>query len=138
MTRPHPALIALGASCVLALMGLWSAVQSMGELQRRLQWTGETPSDDAAAAWALYDFAHVIVFPGLATAAAASALGIVLAVVLVRMLRPGVQSSSATRTMSAAGSTENLTESTVPNTSPSISNSWGSPSTTSSTERPRE
>jgi hypothetical protein len=48
------------------------------------------------------------------------------------------EAQRATRTTSAAGSARNLAATTVPNSSPSISNSSDAPSISMSTERPRE
>jgi hypothetical protein len=142
MTRPHPAEIALAAVAVVSALALWS----MGEWVRTNQeygWSGEPTAEQ------LLRIAVSQLFWSLSPALAFAAPGSVLGLVFAWCFRPDRtdassartslgQSSSATRTMSAAGSTENLTESTLPNSSPSISNSWGSPSTTSSTERPRE
>lgn len=142
MRRPHPAEIALGAFAIVSALALWL----MGEWVRTHQgfgYNGE-PTDEQLSMMAVSQLTWLL-SPALAFAAAGSALGLVVAW-CIRPARTDApsrttradQSSSATRTMSAAGSTENLTESTLPNSSPSISNSWGSPSTTSSTERPRE
>ena len=138
MTRWHPALIALGVIAALALLGLWGAANHVQELYRGMQWSGETPPEEVTQAWALSDFLHWLAMPALSTATAACVIAIALVVVFGRMFAAPAQSTSATRTTSAAGSTENRTATTSPNSSPSISNSWGSPSTTSSTERPRE
>ncbi len=142
MERPHPAEIALGTVAIFSALALWS----MGEWLRTNQgfgWSGE-PNEEQMMLMAVSRLFWSL-SPTLGFAAAGSVLGLVFA----RSLRPARndarsirtrpdQSSSGTRTTSAAGSTENLTERTLPNSSPSISNSWGSPSTTSSTERPRE
>lgn len=142
MGRPHPAEIALGTFAIVSALALWS----MGEWLRANQgfgWSGE-PNEEQMIMMAVSRLFWSL-SPTLGFAAAGALLGLVFARCLrsapsdARSTRtPPDQSSSATRTMSAAGSTENLTESTLPNSSPSISNSWGSPSTTSSTERPRE
>jgi hypothetical protein len=132
MTRPHPALIALGVIGVAATIGLWWLAAVVLQAQRELQWSGDVPTPEVIRAWAFFNFANMIAIPALATAAAASALGIVL----VWCLSPGRQ--RATRTMSEAGSTRNRAETTVPNSSPSISSSSGAASISMSTTRPRE
>lgn len=142
MKRRHPAELGLGTLAVVAALALWL----MGEWVRTNQgfgWSGE-PTDEQMLMMAVSQLWWAL-SPAFAFAAAGSVLGLVFVWCfrlapseLRRRSTTADQSSSATRTMSAAGSTENLTESTLPNSSPSISNSWGSPSTTSSTERPRE
>ena len=132
MTRPHPATIALGVFGAAALAGLWWAVAAMQEAESRLQWSGESPPPDVVQAWALFNFGYSLALPSLGLAVAASAVGLVLVWCLPRLRQRG------TRTMSDAGSTRNRAATTVPNSSPSISNSSGSASISMSTERPRE
>ncbi|SFR68703.1 hypothetical protein SAMN05428970_0492 [Agromyces sp. CF514] len=71
--------------------------------------------------------------------AAASALALVFAWCFwPRAAKAAGQSSDGTRMMSAAGSTVNRADTTVPNSSPSISNSSAPSPISMSTERPRE
>lgn len=132
MSRPHPAVIALGAIALAATIGLWWLAVVALEAARGLQWSGDVPEPEVIRAWAFLNFAHIIAMPALATAAAASALGLVLVWCLARLRQAG------TRTMSDAGSTRNRAETSVPNSSPSISNSSAPASISMSTERPRE
>ena len=113
---PHPALIALGVIAVSAVVGLWWFAGAMLAAQREFQWSGDVPPPEVIAIWTFTSFAYVIAMPALATAAAASALGLVLVWIVRARQR-------STRTMSAAGSTENRAAVTTPNSSPSISNS---------------
>jgi hypothetical protein len=145
MMRPHPAMIALGAIALAAMVGLWAAANAVQELQRGMQWSGEEPPPEIVRIWALWELLSAVGFPALATAAAASVLAIILAVVLGRALgstaqpaQPVPTDQSATRTMSDAGSTRNLADTTAPNSSPSISNSSGAASISMSTVRPRK
>ena len=130
MNRPHPAAIALGVLCVLFLVGLGWAVAAMQAAEGQLQWSGESPSPEVVRMWALFNFGYSLALPSLGIATAASALGLVLVWCLPRVLQRG------TRTMRAPGSTTNRAAVISPNSSPSISNSCGSPSITTSTERP--
>lgn len=118
MRRPHPAEVALALIPVASLMALWDTVNR--SLQNNgFSWSGE-PSDEVVLAMAFNTLSWVILMPALGTAAAASVLGLVL----VWCLSLARQSASrSTRTMSAAGSTENRTAVTTPNASPSISKS---------------
>ena len=104
----------------------------MQAAEGQLQWSGESPSPEVVRMWALFNFGYSLALPSLGIATAASALGLVLVWCLPRMLQRG------TRTMSAAGSTRNRADTTVPNSSPSISNSSASASISMSTARPRE
>jgi hypothetical protein len=135
MRRPHPAQIALAAIAIVSLIALWSTVNRLiNNNDNGFSWNGE-PSDEVILEMALNTMSWGLIAPALGMAAAASVLGLVL----IWCLSPDRQSSPrSTRTMSAAGSTENRTAVTTPNASPSISNSWGSPSIRSSTDRPRE
>lgn len=120
MSRLHPAGIALGVVAVVALIGLSWVASSLQDLQRDVNWSGQTPPPEVVHGWALLNFSYSIAMPALSTAAAASVLGLVL----VWCLSPDRQSvSRSTRTMRAAGSTENRTAVTTPNSSPSISKS---------------
>ena len=103
---------------VLSLLALWGTVDSA--LQNNgFSWSGE-PSDEVIVAMALNTLSWVVVMPALSTAATASALGLVI----VWCLSPDRQRSPrSTRMMSAAGSTEKRAAATMPNSSPSISNS---------------
>jgi len=132
VNRPHPAAIALGVLCVLFLLGLGGSVAAMQAAEGQLQWSGDSPSPRVVQTWALFNFGYSLALPSLGIATAASALGLVLVWCLPRMLQRG------TRTMSAAGSTRNRADTTVPNSSPSISNSSASASISMSTTRPRE
>lgn len=76
MRAPHPAQIALGSLCVLALIGLWWITTVMLEMQG-VSWSGEEPSDEIIAMWAFQNLAYTLLMPALATAGAASALGLV-------------------------------------------------------------
>jgi nucleoside permease NupC len=118
MRRPHPAQVALAVIAVVSLIALWDTVTRSIQ-NNGFSWSGE-PSDEVIFAMALNTLSWVILMPALATAAAASVLGLVL----IWCLSPDRQSlSRSTRTMSAAGPTENRTAVTTPNASPSISNS---------------
>jgi hypothetical protein len=118
MRRPHPAQIALALIALVSLIALWDTVNRIVQ-NNGLSWSGE-PSDEVVFAMALNTLSWVILMPALAMAAAASLLGLVL----IWCLAPVRQSAPrSTRTMSAAGSTENRTAVTTPNASPSISNS---------------
>lgn len=129
MRRPHPAEVALAVIAVVSLIALWGTVNSV--LQNSISWTGE-PSDEVIFEMALNTLSWGLAMPALATAAAASALGLVLIWCLSQRPQRG------TRTMSEAGSTRNRAETTVPNSSPSISSSSGAASISMSTTRPRE
>jgi hypothetical protein len=132
VNRLHPATIALGVIAVAAAVGLWWFASALQDVQRGLEWSGEVPPPDVMLGWAFLNFAYTLAMPALATAAAASALGLVL----IWCLSPRPQ--RATRTMSEAGSTRNRAETTVPNSSPSISSSSDAASISMSTTRPRE
>lgn len=129
MRRLHPAEVALAVIAVISLIALWGTVDSA--LQNSISWTGE-PSDEVILEMALNTLSWVLAMPALATAAAASALGLVLVWCLSQRPQRG------TRTMREAGSTRNRAETTVPNSSPSISSSSGAASISTSTTRPRE
>jgi hypothetical protein len=110
--------VALAAIAVVSLMALWDTVNRIMR-NNGFSWSGE-PSDEVVLAMAFNNLSWVILVPALGTAAAASVLGLVL----IWCLSPDRQRSSrSTRTMSAAGSTENRTAVTTPNASPSISKS---------------
>lgn len=131
MKGVHPAAIALGSITLVSAAGMWWLLNATQELQRGLQWSGATPPPEVMQAWAFFNFSSAVAMPALATAVAVSVLGLVLVWIMRARQR-------STRTMSAAGSTEKRTAVTLPSASPSISNSWASPSIVSSIERPRE
>lgn len=153
MRRPStllrtPAVIALAAVFVLSLVGLQGLSRVIAEGYDALNsWGGEAMSEADMLAmnehWAMLG-ALGQASGALGVLAAASALALVFVWCFwPRGARPtevptGVQSSEDTRTMSAAGSTVNLAETTVPNSSPSISNSSAPSPISMSTERPRE
>lgn len=120
MKRPHPAQVALAVIAIVSLIALWSTVNRLIQNNDNgFSWSGE-PSDEVILEMAFNTMSWGLIAPALGTAAAASVLGLVL----IWCLSPDRQSSPrSTRTMSAAGSTENRTAVTVPNASPSISNS---------------
>lgn len=130
MRRPHPSEVALAVIAVLSLIALWGTVKRLSE-NSSFSWSGE-PSDEVIFQMALNTLSWGLAMPALATAAAASALGLVLIWCLSQRPQRG------TRTMSEAGSTRNRAETTVPNSSPSISSSSGAASISMSTTRPRE
>lgn len=132
---PHPAVIVLAVIGLLSIAGLWWVVGAVIKAQNDpalMQWSGSTPPPEVIEAWMFTDFAYRLGLPGLSTAVASVAIGLVLVFCLPRITQ------RATRTMSAAGATVNVAPITEPNSSPSISNSSGSPSMSSSTERPRK
>jgi hypothetical protein len=128
--RLHAAEVILAVICVVSLIALWGTVSRLLE-NSGASWSAE-PSDQVIFEMALNNLSWAIAMPALATAAAASALGLVL----IWCLSPDRQ--RATRTMSEEGSTRNRADTTVPNSSPSISNSSGAASISMSTTRPRE
>ena len=128
--RVHPTVIALGAVAVLPLLvaaELYNA--SRRTMTMGFSWQGE-PSDEQVMAMAMNQLSWTL-GPILAATSAAAALGLVLFWCLAPRQR-------GTRTMSDAGSTRNRAATTVPNSSPSISNSSGAASISMSTARPRE
>lgn len=132
---PHLAVIVLAVIGVLSMAGLWWAVGTVIKVQNdpaNMQWSGSTPPPAVIESWMFTDFAYRLVLPALSTAVASVAIGLVLVLCLPRITQ------RATRTMSAAGATVKVAPTTWPNSSPSISNSSGSPSMSSSTERPRK
>jgi hypothetical protein len=129
MRRLHPAEIGLVVLTIVPLAVL-SELLAATRRNTGMSWSGE-PSQEQILAMALSQLAFLL-GPVLGTVSGAAALGLVF----VWCLAPSRQRS--TRTMSAAGSTRNRAAKIMPNSSPSISNSSGSPSISMSTERPRE
>lgn len=138
----NPAVVLLA---LVAVVAVFSTAWALGVLmtEQGVSWSGE-PSEEQLWALRIIRFADMIA-PTATTVAVLAVLGvIIIGAVSSRTLthdaaEPDRQRAPrSTRTMSAAGSTENRTAVTTPNVSPSISNSWGSPSISSSTERPRE
>ncbi len=149
MPRPkplrNPAVIGLGVvlvASILAVQGLARIVADGYDALSSSQGTTAEEMNALNVQWMTLDAMNQAI-NALGVLAATSALALVF--VWCFWPRGGRgpagragQSSEGTRTMSAAGSTVNLAETTVPNSSPSISNS-SAPSTISiSTERPRE
>jgi hypothetical protein len=131
----HPATIALVVVLVASLASLQVVATALEAIQSDLN--NSQRGDGFMAFEEQFVWMNVCstAIQLLGLTAAASALALVF--VWCFSAKPG-QSSEGTRTMSAAGSTVNRTETTVPNSSPSTSNS-SAPSTISiSTERPRE
>ncbi len=131
---PHPAAVALAVLCAASLVGLVWLVVVVVEVQNNaelIEWPGSTPPPAVVEMWMFANFAYSLVFPALATAVSTAAIGLVLVWCLRRMPQ------RATRTRSEAGATVNVAPVTRPNSSPSISNSSGSPSMPISTARPR-
>lgn len=128
----HPATIALIALLVASVVGLQWVGRSLAE-SNSMQYEGLSGEEiNTVFLWinAGYQAMQVLGF----TAAAAA-----LALVFVWCFWPrGAQSSDGTRTISAAGSTVKRAETTVPNSSPSTSNSSAPSPISMSTERPRE
>lgn len=131
MRRLHVAEVALGVTAVASGALLWALIDFTRSAQG-FAWS-ENPTQEQMLAMAVSQMTWIL-SPVLGFAVAACVLGLVFVWCFAAPRQP----ISATRTMSAAGSTVKRTAVTSPNSSPSISNSWGSPSTTSSTERPRE
>jgi hypothetical protein len=127
MSRPRVPEVALAVIAIASGALLWALIDFT---RTGYSYTGE-PSQEEMLAVALNHLSWMLA-PVLAFATAACALGLLF----VWCFAAPAQSTSATRTTSAAGSTENLTATTSPNSSPSISNSCGSPSMTTSTDRP--
>lgn len=149
MSRPsaairNPALLALVAVLVLSIAGLqWLSQVIADGYDEMNSYGGQEMSEADMNAmnerWAILSSLGQA-SNAIATLAATSAL----ALVFVWCFWPrgaalaAAQSSEGTRTMSAAGSTVNLADTTVPNSSPSISNSSAPSPISMSTERPRE
>ncbi len=132
MRRLHPAEVALVVLAIVPIVVLWELLAAT-QRNTGMSWSGE-PSQEVIFTMALNQLAHLL-GPVLGTVSGAAALGLVL----IWCLAPARQRSTrSTRTTSAAGSTRNRAATTVPNSSPSISNSSGSASISMSTERPRE
>ncbi|MCP2370086.1 hypothetical protein BJ978_000762 [Agromyces terreus] len=143
-----PAVIALAATFVgsiLALQGVWRVLAAASEEINRRQSQAMTAEEsnelfrESAEVYAWLNFGWAAA-PTLGVLAAASALALVFVWCFwPRGAAPAAaQSSDGTRTMSAAGSTVNRAETTVPNSSPSTSNSSAPSPISMSTERPRE
>ncbi len=148
MKRPsaqlrNPALLALAGVFVISLVGLQGLSRTIADRYRDLS-SFNSQSGSESDMNAMNQFYAALNALGQGTSALGSlAAASALALVFVwcfwpRGARAAAQSSDGTRMMSEAGSTVNLADTTVPNSSPSISNS-SEPSTISmSTERPRE
>ncbi len=143
-----PAVIGLIAVFGLSLVALQALSRSIADAMTEMNSIGQaTTEEELAAVNELYTWWNTgyMAVQTLGLLAAASALALVFVWcywprgAAQRTSAPAkAQSSEGTRMMSEAGSTVNLADTTVPNSSPSISNS-SEPSTISmSTDRPRE
>lgn len=142
-----PAVVSLFAVFVVSLVALQGVARLLAdankEVNDRMAVSADMTGAEMNQAWAWIGLGYTGV-QMLGVLAAASALALVFVWCFwPRGVRPDgvtndVQSSDGTRTMSAAGSTVNLADTTVPNSSPSISNSSAPSPISMSTERPRE
>lgn len=135
----NPAAILLCVIVLVAVMAtVWAVVvvvEDTGDV-----WLNPEPSEAAIAQYRIVQFAAAIPAPATLVGVLALLGVLFVGAVTSRVVDADLaeRSYSATRTMSAAGSTRNRAAMTVPNSSPSISNSSGSASISMSTERPRE
>ena len=131
-----PAVLTLAALAVGASVAtVWAIGASIGA---RLQlWPGADATEEQLAGLRLVAIANVIPAPATLTAVFA-VLGILLIGAFAGRTPATAPRQRGTCTMSEAGSTRNRAATTVPNASPSISNSSGAASISMSTERPRE
>ena len=125
----NPAAVVLLVAVVLSLIAVAWAIGVIVD-QHGFSWTDQ-PTEEQVLQLRLVRLADTIPRPAAVLAVAATLGLIVIGAASAR------EHYRSTRTMSAAGSTENRAAVTTPNSSPSISTSWGSPSIEMSTDRPR-
>ncbi len=136
MTRKllrNPAALVLAAAVVVSVFAATWALGFMVDFQGT-SWQGE-PTEEQLWEQRFFQVAQYIAEPATMLAVSAT-LGFII--VAAASSRPGPGRYRSTRTMSAAGATTKRAAVTTPNSSPSISTSWGSPSIETSTDRPRE